>query len=160
MPFIIDNSIVSGWLLASQATQATDYTQRIAARLLDDTALAPALLRLEYGNVLRTACKRGKLSAQEAQQAIAALGLLPIRIDSTPPKTGALLALSLRLDLTLHGASYLDLALREQLPIATQDAALADAARSAGVGVLGESRAGYKACLPWTPHAPMAPQAR
>lgn len=64
------------------------------------------------------------------------MGLLPIGIDSSPPKTGALLALSLRLDLTLNGASYLDLALREQLPIATQDAALADAARSAGVGVL------------------------
>jgi predicted nucleic acid-binding protein len=47
-----------------------------------------------------------------------------------------LLALSLRYDLSSHDAAYLDLALRRQWPIATQDDALAQAARLAGVGVV------------------------
>lgn len=85
MRFVLDNSVVCGWLLEDQATA---YTDAVAARLENARAVAPALLRLEYTNVLRTACKRGRLTAYKAQTA-------------------------------------------------TQDAQLADAARTAGVGVLG-----------------------
>jgi len=47
-----------------------------------------------------------------------------------------MLSLALRYDLTSYDAAYLELALRLQLPIVTQDAALTEAARAAGVGVL------------------------
>lgn len=133
MALVLDNSVVSGWLLANQATP---YSDAIARRLLDDRAVAPGLLRLEYTNVLRTACKRGRMDAQQAQTAITQLAALPIEIDPEPPDAGQVLALALRYDLTSYDAAYLDLALRRQLPIATQDAALADAARLAGVGVV------------------------
>lgn len=132
MAFVIDNSVVCGWLLAAQATE---YSQAIADRLLGETAIAPALLPLEYSNVLRSACRKGKLTAAVAQQALADLAQLPIRIDSQPINPANLLALALRFDLTTYDACYLDLALREQIPIATQDAALAEAAIRAGVGV-------------------------
>lgn len=62
---------------------------------------------------------------------------LPIDIDRDPPDAGMLLALALRYDLTSYDAAYLELALRLQLPIATQDTELAMAARIAGVGVVG-----------------------
>ena len=62
--------------------------------------------------------------------------LLPIRIDAAPPQPAALLSLALRFQLTSYDAAYLELALRLQLPIATRDDALADAAWAAGVGVL------------------------
>jgi predicted nucleic acid-binding protein len=130
---VLDNTVVSGWLLENQATA---YTEAIAQRLVDDQAVAPALLRLEYANVLRTACKRGRMGARQAQDAIAQLALLPVDIDPEPPNAGHLLALSLRYDLSSYDAAYLDLALRRQWPIATQDDALAQAARLAGVGVV------------------------
>ena len=133
MPFVLDNSVVSGWLLDNQATP---YTSAVADRLLTDRAVAPSLLRLEYTNVLRTACKRQHLTAQQAQEAIAELAALPIDIDREIPDPGQLLALALRYALTSYDAAYLDLALRRQLPVATQDAALAEAARIAGVGVV------------------------
>lgn len=133
MPFVLDNSVVSGWLLDNQATP---YTSAVADRLLTDRAVAPSLLRLEYTNVLRTACKRQHLTAQQAQEAIAELAALPIDIDRELPDPGQLLALALRYELTSYDAAYLDLALRRQLPVATQDAALAEAARIAGVGVV------------------------
>jgi predicted nucleic acid-binding protein len=133
MPFVLDNSVVSGWLLDNQATP---YTSAVADRLLTDRAVAPSLLRLEYTNVLRTACKRRHLTAQLAQEAIAELAALPIDLDRELPDPGQLLALALRYELTSYDAAYLDLALRRQLPVATQDAALAEAARIAGVGVV------------------------
>ena len=63
MSFVIDNSVVSGWLLESQASA---YSEAIAQRLHTGGAIAPPLLALEYTNVLRTACKRQKLIAAQA----------------------------------------------------------------------------------------------
>ncbi|HQY40052.1 MAG TPA: type II toxin-antitoxin system VapC family toxin [Giesbergeria sp.] len=133
MPMVLDNSVVCGWLLENQATP---YSDAIAQRLQDDQAVAPPLLRLEYANVLRTACKRGRLTAQQAQDAIAQLAELPVEIDAELPDAAQLLALALRYDLSSYDATYLDLALRRQLPVATQDVALAQAARLSGVGVV------------------------
>lgn len=131
--FVIDNSVVCGWLFESQST---DYSRRVATLLRTRSAVAPALLRLEYANVLRTACRRGHFVAQQAQAALRELARLPIDIDASPVDGAALLALALRFDLTAYDAAYLDLALRRQLPIATQDGALAAAALAAGVGVV------------------------
>lgn len=133
MPFVLDNSVVSGWLIGSQATA---YSAAVAERLLEDRAIAPPLLPLEYTNVLRIACKKQSLIAAQALEAIEALLALPIDIDSTRVAPAHVLDLALRHDLSSYDAAYLELALRRGLPIATQDAALAHAARVAGVGVL------------------------
>jgi len=90
MPFVLDNSVVCGWLLGKQATE---YTAAIARQLQHDRAIAPPPLRLEYANVLRTACKRQTLIAAEAQNAIALLGKLPIETDDQKPGAGQILAL-------------------------------------------------------------------
>lgn len=132
MPFVLDNSVVCGWLLRSQSTA---YTESVAERLGSDRAIAPALLPLEYTNVLRTACKRRSMIARDAQLALGFLARLPIDIDGSPPDAALLLSLALRHDLSSYDALYLELGLRLQLPIATQDAELADAARTAGIGV-------------------------
>jgi len=133
MPFVLDNSVVCGWLLNNQATE---YTAAIARQLQHDRAIAPPLLRLEYANVLRTACKRQVLIAAEAQKGITLLATLPIDLDEQKPDAAQLLALALRYDLTAYDTTYLELALRKQLPIATQDVELAQAAQIAGVGVV------------------------
>ena len=133
MAFVLDNSVVCGWLLDSQAC---GYADAVAERLKVERAIAPPLLHLEYTNVLRTSCKRGRLIAQHAQEAIRQLQELPIDTDRDNPDPALLLSLALRHDLSVYDAVYLELALRRQLPIATLDAALADAARVAGVGVL------------------------
>ena len=59
MPFVLDNSVVTGWYLPDQATS---YGQAIAARLERDKALVPALWQQKLANVLKTACTRGKLT--------------------------------------------------------------------------------------------------
>jgi len=132
MAFVLDNSVVCGWILENQAT---DYSAAIARRLEQERAIAPPLLRLEIANVLRTACKRQVMIASQAQALLAQLSRLPIEVNPASPEPALLLALALRHDLTAYDAAYLELALRLQLPVATQDAALAEAARIAGVGV-------------------------
>lgn len=132
MPLVLDNSVVSAWLIS---TQATPYAARIAERLQTDRAVAPPLLKLEYTNVLRTACKCQRMVAAQAYAALGLLARLPIDIDADDPDPARILDLSLRYDLSSYDATYLDLALRRRLPIATQDAELAAAARAAGVGV-------------------------
>lgn len=133
MPFVLDNSVVCGWLLQNLGSA---YAGVIAQRLESDRAVAPPLLHLEYANLLRTACVRGLLIAQQAQQAIHHIQQLPNDTDAQPAKPGELLALALRHGLTVNDAVYLDLALRRQLPIATLDVALVDAATAAGIGVV------------------------
>jgi len=131
MPFVLDNSVVTGWYLDNQATS---YTAAIAERLLDDRACAPALWELELTNVLRTACIRQRMTAQQAQQVLAQLAQLPIEVDRHAVPRSELLALSIRFGLSSYDAAYLELALRRQLPLATQDEALRAAALASGVG--------------------------
>ncbi len=131
MPFVIDNSVVSGWYLENQATP---YTEAIAEQLLEDRASAPALWELELTNVLRTACLRQRMTAEKAQRILARIAKLPIDVDRHPVPRHELLALALRFGLSSYDAAYLELALRRQLPLATQDDALRAAALAAGAG--------------------------
>jgi predicted nucleic acid-binding protein len=132
-PFVLDNSVICGWFLANQATP---YSDAVAGLLPEVDAHAPWLLQLEFSNVLRTACRRGTLPVATAREIVEQVALLPIRIDASPPQPAALLSLALRFQLTSYDAAYLELALRLQLPIATRDSDLAEAAWAAGVGIL------------------------
>jgi predicted nucleic acid-binding protein len=133
MPFVLDNSVVSGWYLQDQATP---YTEAIAERLQEDRAWVPALWELELTNVLRTTCLRQRQTAEQAQQVLTHIAQLPIDVDRQAVAPSEVLALALRFGLSSYDASYLELALRKQLPLATTDGDLADAARAAGVGVV------------------------
>jgi len=57
--------------------------------------------------------------------------------DRGPGDDAAIVDLAMKHDLTAYDAAYLDLALRERLPLATLDRKLAAAARAENVPVLG-----------------------
>ena len=133
MPFVIGNSIVCGWFIQNQASK---YGDAVALALQDDRACAPALWELELSNVLRTACLRQRLTAQQAQATLAQITSLPIEVDRQPVRPSELLSLALRFGLSTYDAAYLELALRLQLPLATTDGPLRDAALASGVGLV------------------------
>jgi len=133
MRFVLDNSVVVGWFLEDQATP---YTDVVSVLLEQDQAVVPALWELEFANVLRTACRKQRLTADEAHQVIEQICALPIVIDRDTPGPAELLALALRYNLSSYDAAYLELALRLQIPIATKDEPLQAAAQAAGVGVV------------------------
>ena len=133
MPFVVDNSVVCGWFIENQASP---YSEVIAQRLQDDRAHAPGVWELELANVLRTACLKQRMNAEQAQGVLAQIATLPIDVDRQGATPAALLALALRFGLSSYDAAYLELALRLQLPLATTDAALREAALTSGVGLV------------------------
>jgi predicted nucleic acid-binding protein len=88
---------------------------------------------------LRTACLRKAMTAQDGQTVIAQIVSLPIDVDRHAVRPAELLALALRFGLTTYDAAYLELALRRQVPIATSDTALSEAASACGVGVVAQA---------------------
>ena len=132
MPFVLDTSVTAGWFLENQASS---YTESVGSRLEYDRAVVPAVWELEVTNVLRTACMRRTMNAQDAQAVLGRLAALPIDVDRAPVSRSELLALALRFGLSTYDAAFLELALRMQLPVATQDVALREAAQASGVGL-------------------------
>lgn len=132
MGFIVDASVGAGWIIKNQVSE---YSEAAKRALLTDPVVAPALWWLEMTNLLRTGCRRRTINAVEAYGFIKTLKALPIRIESLECNASELLGLGLRHDLSAYDATYLDLALRLQLPLATQDAALREAALASGIGV-------------------------
>lgn len=133
MPFVADNSVVSGWYLAKQATP---YTDAILDKLRNDIAIVPPLWELELVNVGRTAVKRSTLTDDEARLAVSFVLGLPITVDRAIVPPERVLSLALTYDLTAYDAAYLELAMRLKLPIAAKDGALKGAAEKAGVSLV------------------------
>ena len=79
------------------------------------------------------------MSQAERTRALQQLAGLPIDIDSATSSRAweASLGLADQYRLTLYDAVYLELAIREHLPLATLDQRLRRAAAAAGVNLLG-----------------------
>lgn len=80
MAFVVDNSVVSGWFLASQTNA---YTNGVLALMRNDTEIVPPLWEFELANVVRTAVARNILSEKDARLAISYILGLPISVDRT-----------------------------------------------------------------------------
>ncbi len=79
--------------------------------------------------------RRGRINAAQQAEFLERLRQLPIHIEHRPAVWlgQQILPLARSYRLTAYDAAYLELAAREGLPLATNDAALKAAARSAGV---------------------------
>ncbi|HXR25664.1 MAG TPA: type II toxin-antitoxin system VapC family toxin, partial [Candidatus Binataceae bacterium] len=82
--------------------------------------------------------RRRRLTEADTTAFLRALSRLPIAVDREPDQA-QLLAISRRHRLTVYDAVYLELAQREDLPLATLDAELARAARLEKVPLVDQS---------------------
>lgn len=131
--FVIDASTTLPWCFADEATEKTNA---LLARLRGgDEAIVPAHWPAEVANALLIAVRRRRISRQDATQFIEDLEVLPIRVDSTTKYLlrTRIFPLAEQHNLTVYDAAYLELAIREGLPLATLDDELRKAARAAGV---------------------------
>ncbi len=108
-------------------------------RAVMDGAVAPSVWPLEVANILTLKFRRKLISEEGRRRALDSLVGLAFEIDVVA--CGALsfqetIALADAHRLTIYDAAYLELAMRLGAPLATLDKALADAARSEGVGLL------------------------
>ncbi len=132
MPFVLDSSVALGWALPDESNPTLDV---LCDRLTDDIAFVPPVWPLEIGNVLLIAVKQGRLTAKDVSRLVTELRALPLEIDaaSTERAMEETLALAKKYDLTTYDASYLELAQRRNLPLATLDIKLRKACLSAKI---------------------------
>jgi predicted nucleic acid-binding protein len=133
MPFILDASIVHDWAFDERHPIADAVRERLRA----ESAAAPSLWWFEVRNGLVMAERRARVTEQQTARFLREIWQLAITLDNSPDETGVL-TLARRHGLTVYDAAYLELALRENLPLATLDAALARAARAEAVPLIGE----------------------
>ena len=136
--FVLDSSVALAWYLPRQQTERTDSLMH---RTAEEGALTTALWPIEVANVLLIYERRGLLTTAERMGAIAFYTGIPIETDDQTAARAWNTAYDLALahKLTVYDAVYLELSLRSGLPLATLDQALAQAAASYGVPVLGST---------------------
>jgi predicted nucleic acid-binding protein len=133
--FVLDTSVSMRWLLASEKPSDQHYAEATLKSLLETEAMVPNLWHLEACHVLLGAEKRGEVSAGEVEGFVSQLENLPILVDpfTAHQSFSRTMALSRIYTLSSYDAAYLELAMREGLPLATLDKQLIKAARKAGV---------------------------
>lgn len=132
---VLDCSVTMAWLFEDEASADSD---QILDSLQDSHAVVPTIWPLEVSNVLLLAMRKKRLSATKAAGFIDALALLPIVVDQTTSTRAmhSIFTLADSLQITVYDAAYLELAIREKIPLATLDRELLKAAHASGVKTL------------------------
>jgi predicted nucleic acid-binding protein len=133
--FCVDCSVTLAWCFEDERTARTDA---LLDRLATQSALAPAIWCLEVANALTTAERHGRLTALQVNRYVAAIRALPIvnaPVD-TDSAFDSILPLARNHGLTAYDASYLALALKTGLPLATNDKDIIRSSSMLGVAVI------------------------
>lgn len=134
MPFVVDASVTICWLMPDEVHPLATAAYRVFDA---DHAVVPWIWWFEVRNVLVANERRGRLDADKSNRALGILRRHPVEFDRSPDE-GGVLALARRHHLTVYDAAYLEVAQRMGIPLATLDAALADAARAEQVPLIGD----------------------
>ncbi|MBF8258810.1 MAG: PilT protein domain protein [Actinobacteria bacterium] len=132
--FVLDCSVAMAWCFEDETNP---YTEAVLQDLADTGAVVPSIWPLETVNVLLVAERRKRISKAQSRRFVELLQALPIAVDdvSAARVWDGVLSLAREQQLSAYDAAYLELAMREGLPIATLDAALRKAAKRCGVAV-------------------------
>jgi predicted nucleic acid-binding protein len=130
---VLDASVTLAWCFPEEGTP---YTQQMLDLLANGAeALTPAIWPFEVANALLVGERNKRRTMAQVTAFLQRLATLPIKVDE--PRVdrafGQILTVARQEQLTEHDAAYLELALREALPLATLDQRLRQAAQHAGV---------------------------
>lgn len=132
---VIDNSVAMRWLVASGKPADRDYALAVRDFVVSNRSqvLVPHLWAYEAANVAECYVRAGELEYRVATDSLRALhSLFTVRIDrSETPQ--ALFEAAATQGISAYDASYLRLASREGLPVATLDKKMRSAAKAAEI---------------------------
>lgn len=139
--FVLDNSVTMRWLLKTEDASDQQYAEDVMATLVSADAIVPNLWHLEVCNVVARSERRGDIDIAQSEGFLAQLENLPIYVDPLTANQAfsRTLGLARNYNLSSYDAAYLELAIREGLPLATLDDALAKAAKKANITLYLES---------------------
>ena len=131
---MLDTSVTMAWLFEDETTRTTEA---ILDRLTSEDALVPTLWTYEVGNVLLMAERRKRITEAQGRRFTQLLESLPIRISDSHLNSlwSNAVVVAREHGLSVYDGTYLDLAMREGIPLATRDKALRKAAKKLGIKI-------------------------
>jgi predicted nucleic acid-binding protein len=124
MAFVLDASVAACWAFPDERHPTADLA---FAKIRTEEGVVPSLWWFEIRNILVVNERRKRIVESDSAAFLQALSRLPIRVDRAPDE-GEVLRIARAHHLSVYDASYLELARREGIPLATLDRRLADAA--------------------------------
>ena len=139
MSFVLDNSVTMRWFFGDGKPQELAYAGKVLDAMKKATAHVPATWGLELANVIARAEAKALVTEARSGAFLEMLEGVAIEADAATfaHALSATLQLARRYKLSAYDASYLELALRSGIPLATLDEDLQKAARKAGVKKFG-----------------------
>jgi predicted nucleic acid-binding protein len=139
MSFVLDNSVTLRWFFGDGKPQELSYASKVLDAMKQDNALVPVTWGLEVANVIAKAEAKGLVTEARSGAFLEMLEGVDIDVDiaTFAQALSDTLQLARRYKLSAYDASYLELALRLGMPLATLDEDLQKAARKAGVKKFG-----------------------
>lgn len=130
---VLDASVTLAWCLPEESTAYTEAVLDLLAG--GGEAAVPAIWPFEVANALLVAERHKRIALTQVTSVLQRIADLPIAIDPIRVERafGAILSTARDGKLTEYDAAYLELALREGLPLATLDDRLKQAARKVGI---------------------------
>lgn len=132
--FVLDCSLTMTWLFEDEQT---DFSINILEKLKTHKAIVPTIWALEVANVVLLSKEKKRISATKAVSFMDALSLLPIYFDDSTSTRAmhSVFTLAENLQLTIYDAAYLELAMREKIPLYSLDQDLIKAAHKTHVKI-------------------------
>ena len=131
--FVLDASVTLAWCFPEESTADTEAILDLLADGAE--AIAPAIWPFEVANALLVGERRKRVTVALVTSALRHIAELPISVDPVRVDHAfePVLSFARQQQLTEYDAAYLELAVRESLPLATLDDRLRRAARRAGI---------------------------
>jgi predicted nucleic acid-binding protein len=139
MNFVLDNSVTMRWFFGDGKPRELAYAGKVLDAMKKASALVPVTWGLEVANVIARAEAKGLVTEARGGTFLEMLEGVDIEAD-TATFLHALtdtLQLARRYKLSAYDASYLELALRLGIPLATLNKDLQKAAKKAGIKMFG-----------------------
>lgn len=135
MRFVLDNSVTMRWFFGDGKPQELVYAGKVLDAMQEAIAIVPMTWGLEVANVIAKAEEKGLVTEARSGAFLEMLEDIDIKVDSATfaHALSDTLQLARRYNLSAYDASYLELALRLGLPLASLDEDLQRAAKKAGV---------------------------
>ena len=133
--FVLDASVTASWFLSEPPHPHVKIAGR---RIRTETAVSPTLWWYEVRNIVVVTERRKRLTPLEVDTAWRQLLLLSVRLETPDPQIS--LVIARRHGLSFYDAAYVELALRLGLELATRDNAMATAAQSEGIPLIGPTQ--------------------
>jgi predicted nucleic acid-binding protein len=130
--FVLDCSVALAWCFHDEASP---YADAVLARFPNVHAIVPGIWPLEVANVLLVGERRKRCTPTDTAHWLGSLSALPIAVDDEAPTHvwNQILNLARTFSLSAYDATYLELALRRSIPLATLDDKLKAAVVAAGI---------------------------